>query len=390
MKVVIVGGGFGGVRTALLLANKIGVEVRLISSQGYFEYHAALYRSATGRSPLEVAIPLSDFFAFAENVEVVEDTISDINDKDNYVTGESGSRYNYEALVLALGNVTEYYRIKGLREYAYGVKTIHEALRLKRHLHEQLLSADSDRNYVVIGAGATGVELSAELSDYLKKIRKRHGIKHSFTVDLIESDPRALSAMPTDFSATVGRRLKKLGVKTIFNTPVRSETVDSIQLPRGPMNTHTVIWTAGVTNNPFFSKFPELFHLGGAGRVEVDQYLQAAPGIYVIGDSAATPYSGMAQTALHDAEFIVNNLLRKLKGRPAMEYKPKQPVYAIPVGTRWAAVLWGNARIYGRLGWVLRRLADLKLYLKFLPIRKALTTWRYGFVDEETCAVCKQ
>ena len=68
MKVVIVGGGFGGVRAALSLSNKSGVEVKLISSQSYFEYHAALYRSATGRSPLEVAIPLRDFFAYAKNV----------------------------------------------------------------------------------------------------------------------------------------------------------------------------------------------------------------------------------------------------------------------------------------------------------------------------------
>lgn len=390
MQVVIVGGGFGGVRTALLLANKRGIEVKLISNQGYFEYHAALYRSATGRSPLEVAIPLRDFFAYARNVEVLEDAIKDINKEEKRVTGESGSKYKYDTLILALGNITEHYGIKGLKEYAYSVKTIHEALRLKRHLHEQLLAAESDKNYVVIGAGATGVELSAELLTYLKEIRRKHKIRHSFTVNLIEAGPRALVSMPEELSKVVERRLKKLGVKILFNTLVKSETADSIILPKGLIPSHTVVWTAGVINNPFFSKFPDIFRLGKVDRVEVDDYLQASPDIYVIGDSAVTQYSGMAQTALHDAKFVVNNLLRQIKSRPLQTYTPEKPIYAIPVGARWAAVLWGKARIYGQIGWVLRRLADLRLYLTFLPFRKALTTWRYGFVEDEVCLICKQ
>ena len=121
----------------------------------------------------------------------------------------------------------------------------------------------------------------------------------------------------------------------------------------------------------------------------VDKYLQSDPNIYVIGDSAVTEYSGMAQTALYDASFVARNLIRQEKGQSLHTYKPKQPIYAIPVGAHWAAVLWGEVRIYGRLGWLLRRLADLKLYLTFLPFFKAVTVWRYGFVDEEVCSICK-
>lgn len=390
MRVVIVGGGFAGVRTALSLANKKGMEVKLISSQTYFEYHAALYRSATGRSPLEVAIPLRDFFGYAQNIEVLEDVVVGIDVDAKFVTGKGGSRYEYDSLVLAPGNVTEFYGIAGLKDYAYGVKTIHEALRLKRHLHDQLLQAESEKNYVVIGAGATGVELSAELAAYLKKIRNKHKIQKSFTVDLIEAGPRVLPAMPETFSKTVERRLKKLKIKMLFNMHVKSETIDGIQLPRGPLRSHTVVWTAGVINNPFFSRFPGVIRLGKADRVEVNEYLQAASDIFVLGDSAATPYAGMAQTALHDAKFVADNLLRAAKQKPLLAYRPKRPIYAIPVGSRWAAVLWGNTTIIGRFGWVLRRLADLRLYLTFLPFTKALTAWRYGFVDEEVCPVCKQ
>lgn len=390
MKVVIVGGGFGGVRAALNLANRRGTEVRLITSQSYFEYHAALYRSATGRSPLEVVIPLAEFFAYAKNVEVVEDTVIDLDANQRVVRGQSSSRYEYDILILALGSTTAYYGIKGLKRYAYGIKTIQEALKLKRHLHEQLLKAESDRHYVVIGAGATGVELSAELVAYLQKIRRKHNITHSFSVDLVEAANRPLPNMPTRLSRIVTRRLKRVGVRLFINTRVESESVDEIELSSGPINSRTVVWTAGVTNNPFFAAFPQVFDLTPRRRVRVDEYLAAAPGIFVIGDAAETPYSGMAQTALHDANLVTTNLMRQLRGHTPRPYRPKRPIYAIPVGPRWAAVLWGKVVLSGRFGWALRRLADLRLYLTFLPLRKALTTWRYGFVDDETCPVCKQ
>lgn len=389
MKVVIVGGGFGGVRAALKLANRKGIDVKLISPQSYFEYHAALYRSATGRSPLEVAIPLKDFFGYAKNVEVIDDTIEDIDSKDQVVVGKSDSRYEYEKLIIAIGNVTEYFGIEGLKEYSYGVKTIQEALKLKRHLHDQLLESDADRNYVVIGAGPTGVELSAELASYLKKIRAKHKIKRNFTIDLIEAGPRPVATMPEKYSQAIVKRLKKLHVKTYFNTAVKAENVDGIQLPNGPIRSHTVVWTAGVTNNPFFAKFPHLFELGKAKRVVVDKHLQAKPNIYVIGDCAVTEYTGMAQTALHDAEYVVDDILRTLHGKTRLDYMPKRPIYAIPVGRHWAVVLWGKTQINGWFGWVLRRLADLRLYLHFLPLGKALTTWKYGFEEEEICPVCK-
>ncbi len=389
MRVVIVGGGFAGVKTALVLANRPGVDVKLISAQSYFEYYAALYRSATGRSSLEVTIPLRDFFEYAKNVEVLQDYIVDLNSREKYLLGETGSRYEYDELVLAMGNITEYFGIKGLKQYSFGIKSIHEALRLKRHLHQQLLSAHSDQNYVVVGAGATGVELSAELASYLKKIHRKHKVEPKYKIDLIEAGPRVLAIMPKSFSKIAQKRLRKLGINVMLNTAVRSETIHQIQLPSGSIESRTVIWTAGVANNPFFKKFPKVFQLGRAGRVIVNDYLGATPNIYVIGDCASTEYSGMAQTAIHNADFVAKNILRTLRGKPKKSYKPKKPIYAVPVGSRWAVVLLGNKYVVGRLGWLLRRLADLHLYLMFLPISKALMVWRYGFVDEEICSVCK-
>lgn len=389
MKLIIVGGGFAGVRLALTLANKSGFEIKLISSQSYFEYHAALYRSATGRSPLEVAIPLKNFFEYAKNVEVVEDKIVSLDSNSKTIKGESGSWWSYDTLVLALGNVTQYFGIKGLSEYSYGVKTVHEALELKRNLHEDLLNNESDLNYVVIGAGATGVELSAELVAYLQNTRRKHNIHRTFSIKLVEAGPNVLPALPRTFSQAVQKRLTRLGVRLYADSPVKSETAEGIAIPDGNIKSHTVVWTAGVANNPFFARYPKLFKTGKAGRVVVNEYLQATPDIYIVGDSADTKYSGMAQTALHDASFVGKNLLRANSNKAMLKYKPKRPIYAIPVGPNWTAVLWGKTNIYGWLGWVLRRLADLRLYLMFLPLSKALTTWRYGMVLEESCPICR-
>ncbi len=391
MRVVIVGGGFSGVRTALNLANNPDFNVVLVSKLPYFEYRSALYRSATGRSRREGAISLADFFAGDANIKVVQDEIIQIDDKKKLVAGLLPSAYHYDVLVMAVGNVTQYFGIKGLPEFSYGVNTIEEALELKHRLHDDLIEQHfPERNYVVVGGGPTGVELSGELVSYLKHVRARHHVKTKFNVDLIEAGPRLLPSLPVSFTDRIKQRQKQLGVKVLFNTAVESETIDKIKLPRGELKSHTVMWTAGVTNNPLYAKFPALFQLGKGGKVIVDQYLEAHPGIYVLGDGALTQYSGMAQTALHDANFLSTNLKRGLKDKVRLPYVPEKPIYAIPSGPYWAAVLWGKVSVFGYAGWALRRLADLRLYLTFLPVTKAWATWQSGFTVEESCSICKR
>ncbi|MCA9349607.1 FAD-dependent oxidoreductase [Candidatus Saccharibacteria bacterium] len=144
------------------------------------------------------------------------------------------------------------------------------------------------------------------------------------------------------------------------------------------ISTRTVIWTAGAINNPIFAKYPDLFSLGRNGRVQVDEYLRAHQDIYVIGDSADTQYSGMAQTALFDAKFLARNLVRQSKGKHRKLYVPKRPVYLIPAGRNYAVLQWGRLVLRGKLAWTLRRLADLDIYMSFEPYRKALRSWQAG------------
>lgn len=386
-RIVIIGGGFAGVQAAIQLANQIGFSVRIITPLNYFEYHAAMYRSATGRSPLEVAIPLRDFFEYAKNVEIVQDKAVKLDQKKREVLGESGSRYHYDKLIIGIGSVPGYFNIPGVEKFSFGIKTVEQALKLKEHLHANLHKKRFEHAYVIVGGGPTGVEMAAEMSSYLKWVAKNHkltGVK--FQIYLVEAGPKVLGALPARFTDKVEARLKRLGIKLYLNTAVKSETKDYINLPGEKIKSHTVIWTAGVQPNPFFTQ--NQIPLNKRGRVEVDEHLQLSPDVYVLGDSAETKYSGMAQTAIHDAKFVVKNLLRETHGKKPLKYKVSTPVFAIPVGTKWAAVLKGKRRYYGKVGWGMRRRADLQLYKMFLPIDKALTTWRYAYDRSESCPEC--
>jgi NADH dehydrogenase FAD-containing subunit len=152
------------------------------------------------------------------------------------------------------------------------------------------------------------------------------------------------------------------------------------------MESHTVVWTAGVTNHPFFSV--NKFQLNERGKVSVDDYLQAETDIFVIGDNADTKFSGMAQTALFDAKFVANNLGRRARGKKMKPYKAKTPIYVTPVGSRWAAVLWNKTHIYGWFGWVLRSAADFAGYHDYEPWWTASKYWVAEFEDDNSCPVC--
>ncbi len=399
-RIVIVGGGFGGIRVALELS-KFGGEfdITLINDKPHFEYHAALYRVVTGRSPLEVCIPLSTIFANSP-VRLVEDTIGTIYPKTKQLLGQDGAKYQYDSLVLALGSETAFFNIPGLREHSFTLKSIDDALRLKRHLHEVFIDAavglkNGQRrpiHIVLVGGGPTGVELSGELAIYARKMARRHQLDpNTVIIDLFESADRLLGMLDKKVSELAFRRLHRLGVNIFLNTPILEHRIEAAYLADMKLKTKTLIWTAGVTTNRLITKIKSLI-LDRTGRVLVDLSMQAkgAHDLYVIGDAAASVYSGMAQTAIYDGAFVAECLRRKLHGRPPAAYRPRQPVSAIPIGPGWAAVVTKIGVIDGRLGWWLRRAADWRYFASILPLPKALLAFTDGFRLTETCPICSR
>lgn len=385
-KILVVGGGFGGIKSCLLLAKNPNFEVTLITDTLNFRYYPTLFRTATGGVDQLSSIPLDKIFSkLPINIHI--SSLESV-DRSKHLAKTLDRTFSYDILILALGVKTNYFNINGLEKYSYGIKTVEDANRLKKHLHNQIAkSLKPDLNYVVIGGGPTGVELAAMLPSYVTKILNNHGVDNKDVhVDLIEATDRILPKSPKDLSSKVEKHLRKLGINIYTNTVVESETNGRLLANNKPIMSHSVIWTAGVSNHPFFLN--NRFALSKHGRVVVDKYLQAEPDIYVIGDNADTRFSGLAQTAIYDAEFISNNLSRLDKGLKPTKYKPKQPIYVFSVGPGWSAVLWGKTKVYGFLGSWLRHLADIVGYHSFEPWKLALKQAAMEISSEDDCAIC--
>lgn len=386
-RVLVVGGGFGGIKAALELCGNNHLDVTLLSDHENFYYYPTLYHTATGGVEAQSKIPLARVFA-GKRITIAKGRAERLDRKQKIVITSNKTSYPYDILVLALGSVPNYFGIKGIEEYSFNIITPDNARRFKEHLHKQLTNdRNPDLSYVIVGGGPTGIELAGALTGYLQEIMEAHGIKdRRLHVDLIEAAPKLVPRMPDRMGKAIARRLRSLGVRLYLDQKVEGMTADSLTVNGKPIQSHTVVWNAGTANNPFYKE--NNFSLTERGKVVVDEYLQAEPDIYVIGDNAATEYSGMAQTALYDGHYIADNIERQQAGRLMKRYTPKRPIYVIPVGHNWAAVLWGNRQIYGIAGWMLRLAADMVGFKDYEPWWRATRQWMTEFQNEESCPTC--
>jgi NADH:ubiquinone reductase (H+-translocating) len=388
-KIVIVGGGFGGVKAALELSKYKNCTVTLVSDHSHFRYYPGLYHAATGGRRAGSRIRLGNILE-GSGVNFIRATAAKLDRENRHLITGDGQKLPFDKLILGLGNVTNYFGIKGLSEYSYGIKSTEEVERFKKHLHAQFIeNGCPDLNYVIVGGGPTGIELAGALPGYLKHIMKMHGAKDcKLHIELVEAAPHLLPRSPKKISQAVTKRLRKLGIKLYLGTAVQGETPDMLMAGDRPLKTHTVVWTAGVTNNSFFKN--NAFKLTDRGKVEVDEYLQAEQDVYVVGDNANTSYSGMAQTALYDARFVARNIARELAGKMTDNYIPKKPISVIPVGPRWATVEWGKTAFAGFQGWLLHIFVDLIAFHDLESWPKAGEQWMesMGDSDAEICPTC--
>lgn len=386
-RVLIVGGGFGGVKAALELADDPHFHVTLLSDDNHLRYYPTLYHTATGGRRANSSLPLARIFE-GKPVEFIRGSAVTLDRKAKTIITADGTTHPYDSLILSLGVVTNYFGINGLAAYSYSIKSQAEVARFKAHLHQQMRDEHRpDLHYVIVGAGPTGIELAGALPEYLREIMQRHGVTaRSLHIDLIEAMPRLLPRLPRRTSNAVRRRLRRLGIKLYVGSVVQGQTADELIVNGKPIRSHTVIWTAGVTNHPFFKD--NNFVMMGRGKVGVDVYLQAEENIFVIGDNANSPYSGLAQTALHDGEFVACNLRRRAAGKRFKSYVAKEPITIIPAGPRWAAVIWGRLSFNGKPGWLLREAADLIGFHDLEPWPRAAKQFLTEFSDEDDCHIC--
>lgn len=376
MHVVVVGGGFGGVKAALELSKRQIGKVTLISDHSYFLHHATLYATATGKSTEESVIPLNVIFANHPNVEIIEDRIAAFDPHRKLVSGKKKD-YHYDKLILSLGSVTSFFGIKGMEQHAYGIKTLDEVFEFHDHIHDEVVHQKLDKEYFVIGAGLTGVEMASALNQYLLSLKTLYRIKHAQPkVVLVEAKSRVLPHLSLTASKKVHAQLKKQGIKLLLNHRVTALEGDAINVDGKIYATKTAIWTSGVANNPFYKANAGYFDLAKDGRVNVNPYLEALDHVYVIGDNTTIQESGMAWPAFKQATHVAKNIARIATKRPQLAYRSRSVPVGVPVGETWGYVEWHGLYVSGRTGSIARRWMELYGYCQLLPLHDALPVWR--------------
>lgn len=390
-RLVIVGAGFAGVKTALELAGEKDLHITLISDKEFFLYYPSLYEVATGTSRRSSIAHLSDIFKNHPQINRVTGEMVGIDAQRKHIVLKDGAHVDYDMVVLALGVVTSYFGLQGLDTYSYNIKTYEGLIKFKQHLHESVTQDHAmDKNYVVVGAGPTGVELSAAMAHYLKKIKENHGVssRRRIHINLVEAAPRVLPRMSEKASKLVTKRLKKLGVNVMVNKKVESADDDSIIISGKDVPSKTIVWTSGVSNHPFYKENGDLFQLAPNGRVIVNEHLEAHPDIYVIGDNAATKFTGLAQTALHDAIFVSSVIRSQLRNQPLPAYKAVMPPVVVPAGKNWAILEWKGIRLTGIAGGLMRKAADVIGYRDVFPLGLTFGAFMASYENQEECPVC--
>ncbi len=376
-------------KTALDLARNTNADITVISEKDDFRYYSSLYRTATGASRDVASISLDEMID-EKNITRIKAKVTGLDRANKHIKTDDGQEILYDYLVLSLGVITNYFHIQGLEEFAFGIKSLEDAEELKIHLHQQIIEEHKpDLNYVIVGGGPTGIELAGAIGDYIKYICDKHGVKRwAVHVDLVEAAPRLVPRMPAAIGRKIAKQLRSKGVKLYLGAAVQGQSADELLVNGKPIRSHTVIWTAGMSNNPFFAE--QGFQLVRNGKVRVDQFLQAEPGIFVIGDNADTPYSGMAQTAIYDGAYMARSLEKMITHTTNPKpYVAKQPIYVLPAGPNWAAVKWGPIHLYGRVGWAIRRAADFVGYHDYEPFFKASKHWFAEYDRQDLCAHCQ-
>ena len=402
VKILILGGGFGGVRCALELNKKFKnssekIEITLIDRNGYHLFVPALYEVASAyglkKDPFSiqlkrtVCMPYADIFAKTK-INFIEAEILEINTAHNMVRIGGDVVVEYDYLVISLGSETADYNIPGIMDYANQFKTLDDSLFINQKLEE--LSEAFIKNgrtepfsFLICGGGFTGIELSAELGCCTKVIKEKCRLKgRCSNITLFEAGPRILPTISEKERKLIKERLTKLGIILMENSPIEEVGSDFVKLKTGQkIHGDLIIWTAGVKANSILKDTSNL-PITTSGKVIVDNTLQikGLKNVFALGDSAdfidpktQKSIPSLAYIASDQAKIVASNLFNVINNKKLISYKPFYSVWVIPIGGKFAlAHLWGGFLIKGFLGWIVRAMIDIRYLLSIFSINKAL------------------
>jgi NADH dehydrogenase len=378
-KVVIIGGGFGGLCAAQQLHSNL-VDVTLIDRRNYHLFQPLLYQVATGSlSAGEVASPLRSVLSRQKNTRVWLGDVVDVDPDSKSVRLSDGAIVPYDSLIVAAGSETSYFGYNDWQEWAPGLKSIEEATTIRHKIlyafevAERIPDLEQRRawlTFVIVGAGPTGVELSGAIAEIARQTLKNdfRSIKpEEAQIILVDGGPRMLMSFPEDLSEKARRSLAKLGVLVRCGTRVKQVNEDglTIESEKGAdsIAVKTVIWAGGITASPLGKILASRTHAetDKAGRVKVkpDLTIPNYPDIYVIGDLASAtdekgkPLPGLAQVAMQGGAYAAKAILRKVKGQselPPFRYFDKGSLAVIGRAAAVADVF--GAHLSGLIAWL--------------------------------------
>jgi NADH dehydrogenase len=328
-KVVVIGGGFGGLSAAQQLNSNL-VDVTLIDRRNHHLFQPLLYQVATGSlSPGEIASPLRSVLSRHKNTRVWLGTVVDVDPDLKRVILADGAIVPYDSLIVAAGSETSYFGHNDWQQWAPGLKSIEEATTVRHKILyafevAERLSDPKERRawltFVIVGAGPTGVELSGSINPGEAQII------------LLDGAPRVLMPFPENLSAKATRSLAELGVQVRCGAMVKhiDEEGLTIESEKGAdsIAAKTVVWAGGITASPLgrilASRTNTETDKGGRVKVKPDLTIPKYPDIFVIGDLASAadekgrPLPGLAQVAMQGGTYAAKAILRKVKGQPEL------------------------------------------------------------------------
>jgi len=431
--IVILGAGFGGLRAALDLSRELRFKkeyrVVVLDRRAHHLYTPLLYEVATGYFEKETVECEGMLKAGAcmllerlptiisrHHIQFKSCDAASIDATGKTILCSDGERLPYEHLIIALGTQVDYPPIDGLKEHALAIKTVDDALNIRRLIRDYIdrrrAGTEEKVSVVICGAGATGVELSAELTRFMKQqMMQGHLALGDFSITLVEAGSRVLGVFDQQISKWALERLHRLGVKVMLDTCVkRIERGRAVLAPR-PLKAgesadallcefakekekviegDVIVWAGGV-------RVPKILEDAGfavdrKGRVIVDATLGVAtPGVegparvYAIGDCAALndpatklPYPQVARMAISMGSLAAANVSRAILGEPPAHFRKPFWGAVIPMGGKWGIAELGSFRFRGPLAYALHKLIDLKYFLSILGLQEALTFWWRG------------
>ena len=403
-RVVIIGGGFGGLEAAKTLANK-PVEVALIDKKNHHTFQPLLYQVATAvLSPGEIASPIRRILNSYKNIEVILGDATKIDLEKQAVKLHDGAEITFDYLILAAGARHSYFGHDEWEADAPGLKTIEDALEIRRRVllafelaerEAYLTGVKKHLNFIVVGGGPTGVELAGAIAGIarmaLAKDFKLIDTSRAL-VQLFEGGDRILSTFDPKLSAHAKKDLEDLGVEVYLNSFVTDIDEGRVKVGERWINCDVAVWATGVAAS----------HLGKdlgvstdkAGRVFVNKDLTIPDykNIFVIGDMASlkmddgSPVPGVAPAAMQMAENACENILRDLKNEPRKDFKYWDKGSMATIGRSKAIVEAGRFKLTGFLAWLAWLFVHILSLIGFKNRLYVLSEWFWAYLTRERSA----